>query len=171
MRIFLSLLIAIINLSVANADPLADWQKADAEALAAWEKLPLTQRNITFVSGEPGGYGIYNVRQSNIFEPDDKLVTYAEAIGYGWKQLPNGMYEIGIAGDFAVKDEKGKVILEQKGFSRVTIQNHTKPREFFIHYTLNLTGAPEGNYTLTYTLHDATTGESTSFDQPFTISK
>ena len=35
---------------------------------------------------EPGGFGVYAER-SNEFKSGEKLVTYAEPVGYGWKEL------------------------------------------------------------------------------------
>ena len=36
----------------------------------------------TFVSSEPGGYGMYEERKSNIFKPGETFLLYVEPVGY-----------------------------------------------------------------------------------------
>jgi hypothetical protein len=36
----------------------------------------------TFVSSEPGGYGIYEERKSNVFKPGETFLLYVEPLGY-----------------------------------------------------------------------------------------
>src|SRR5918999_294858 len=36
----------------------------------------------TFVSSEPGGYGIYEDRKSNVFKPGETFLLYIEPLGY-----------------------------------------------------------------------------------------
>ena len=36
----------------------------------------------TFVSSEPGGYGMYEDRKSNIFKPGETFLLYVEPVGY-----------------------------------------------------------------------------------------
>ena len=36
----------------------------------------------TFVSSEPGGYGIYEDKKSNVFKPGETFLVYVESLGY-----------------------------------------------------------------------------------------
>jgi hypothetical protein len=36
----------------------------------------------TFVSSEPGGYGIYEERKCNVFKPGETFLLYVEPLGY-----------------------------------------------------------------------------------------
>src|SRR5919112_1000060 len=36
----------------------------------------------TFVSSDPGGYGMYEDRKSNIFKPGETFLLYVEPVGY-----------------------------------------------------------------------------------------
>ena len=36
----------------------------------------------SFVSSEPGGFGIYEDRKSNIFKPGETFLLYVEPLGY-----------------------------------------------------------------------------------------
>ena len=36
----------------------------------------------TFVSSEPGGYGMYEDRKSNVFKPGETFLLYVEPVGY-----------------------------------------------------------------------------------------
>lgn len=157
--------------SIAQAGPIEDWAKAEEQVQAAWDKLPLTPRKITFITEPPAGYGIYNIRLSNVFKPTEKIITYFEPIGYAWKKLPSGLYEIGLTGDIAVKSADGKVLWEKKGFAQNTLQGYNPAREFMMHYTLTLNNATAGRYVVAYTLTDVNNGKTTSFEQDFTINE
>ena len=47
--------------------------------------------------------------------------------------------------------------------------SHAENHEFFVTLTLNLTGAPAGDYVLEYTGHDMAKDQSGSFEMPFSI--
>ncbi|MGI2031497.1 hypothetical protein ACRQ1B_03805 [Rhizobium panacihumi] len=156
---------------VAQADPLTDWQKADAQAQQAWQKLPLMVQNALFADQEPTSYGMYKPRSSDLFKPTDTLITYAEVLGHTWKPLPDGKNELALTVDLTLRDTKGEIVREEKKFYQSSVFSHRTGREFFLNFELSLTNAPEGDYVLTYTVHDETSGKTTSFDQPFKIRK
>ena len=52
---------------------------------------------------------------------------------------------------------------------RMTKQIHERDLQFSLTLTLTLTGAPPGDYTLTYTLHDVTGPRSVDTVLPFAI--
>ncbi|MDP9839585.1 hypothetical protein J2T09_004361 [Neorhizobium huautlense] len=171
MRTALTGIILASLVIAAQADPLTNWQKADAQAQQAWQKLPLTAQNVVFADQEPTSYGMYEPRSSDVFKPTDTLITYAELLGHTWKPLPDGKNELALTVDLTLGDTKGEIIREEKKFYQSSVFSYRTGREFFLNIELSLTNAPEGDYMLTYTVHDENSGKTTSFDQPFKIRK
>jgi hypothetical protein len=143
--------------------------KRDAAVVEAWTATPLTVRRALFVSEHPAGFGQYVERADNVFKKGDKLVTYAEPVGYGWKDVGGGSYEFGFKVDFLIKSPDGKVLTGQEDFADVSEKSHARNREFMVVLTMTLTGAPAGDYVIEYKLRDVTSSKSTSFSQPFKI--
>ena len=159
-------------LSVASAVEAQSLQEIDrryASLLEAWEKTPLTVRRTLFVAGHPQGFGLYQERASNVFKPGEALVTYAEPVGYGAKDAGNGLLEFGFAVDFLIKSPDGQILTGQQDFARLTQQSHVRNLEFMLLLTLNVTGAPAGDYVVEYKLRDISGDKSTSFELPFKI--
>lgn len=162
-------LTAVWSAETVRAEPLDELTAAETKVGDAWGRLALTQRKVTFVSQKAQGYGMYQDRQSNIFQPGEKIVTYVEPIGYRWKKLPGDMYEMNFLVDLQIRDDKGTVVAEKKAFSKNVSQSHNAGREFFMNLTLSLDGVPAGSYVVTYTLHDVSGNQTSSFDQEFNI--
>jgi hypothetical protein len=161
---------AILGLAAsAHADPLDTLLKAETKTYEAWGKLPLTERKVIFVTAPAAGYGMYEERTSTVFKQDEKIVTYVEPIGYGWKTLPNGMFEMNFTVDILIKDSEGTPVVEKKDFLKNVLQSHNAAMEMQLSFTLSLSGAPAGDYTLTYTIHDHSADQESSFDQTLTL--
>ena len=169
MRQVLALIFAISFVAAAHADPLADLAVAQTAVIEAWTKVPFSQQNVTFVTEPSTGYGVYKKRDSNVFKPGEPLLSYAEPIGYGWKQLADNRYELHLVADLAIIDASGEVVWSKKGFLDSTLQSYKQNMEFKLDMTLNVDGAPAGKYKLRYTLYDMTSGKTSSFDQDFEI--
>ncbi|MBW6426104.1 DUF3324 domain-containing protein [Rhizobium sp. XQZ8] len=169
MRFALALVVFASLSHPAISAPIDALTKAEEKAYEAWGKLGLTERTFTFVTEPSQGYGIYQEKQTSIFKPGEKVITYVEPIGYGWKELPHDMYELNFVSDVKIKAANGDVVLDQKGFAKNVLQSHNANMEFSMDFTLTLTGAPAGKYTLTYTIHDMSGDQKSSFEQDFTI--
>ncbi|TWF54643.1 hypothetical protein [Neorhizobium alkalisoli] len=169
MRAALVLAMVLSLTGLAKADPLDDLNDAEDKTYQAWQNVPLTERKIAFITESSRGYGLYVEKQDNVFRKGEKLITYVEPIGYGWKNLPGRKFETNFVVDMAIKDNKGEVIADQKGFMKNVMQSHNASMEFSMDFTLTLTGMPAGKYLLTYTIHDISSGQDSSFDQDFSI--
>lgn len=169
MRQVLVLMFALSCAAIAHADPLADLTVAQKAVIEAWSKVPFSQQNVTFVTEPSTGYGVYEKRDSNVFKPGEPLLSYAEPIGYGWKQLPDNRYELHLVADLAIIDASGEVVWSKKGFLDSTLQSYRQNLEFKLDMSLNVDGAPAGKYKLRYTLYDMSSGKTSSFDQDFEI--
>jgi hypothetical protein len=156
---------------IAQADPLEELVQAENKVYDAWQNLPLTQRRVLFEQEKSLGYGIFKERDGNTFKPGEKLITYVEPIGYGWKNLPDHMFETNFVVDLTIKTDKGDVLADQKGFLKNVLQSHNAAMEFSMDFSLSLTGTPPGAYVVTYTIHDVNSGQDSSFDQDFVIAE
>jgi len=145
-----------------------DFDALQSAVTDAWENMPLTARHVMFVAKTPENYGAWVERPTNVFKVGEKLITYAEPIGYTWK--PRGdTYDFGLTTDFAVKSADGKILGGQEKFFKVEKSSHAKMQELMLTMTMSLDGITAGKYVLEYTLHDNGSDKTTTFDQPFTI--
>ena len=171
MRLALALATMLALATATQAQTIEALETAEAASQAAWEQLPLTERKVTFVKASSTGYGMYDARDNNIFKPGEPIISYVEPIGFGWKPVDGGKYEIGFVIDLALKTSDGTLVSDQKGFMSVKQESHEQNQEYSIDMTLTLESAPPGNYTVTYTLHDTSSDEVSSFDQDFVVAE
>ena len=169
MRVIFAVLGVLLWIGAVEAQSLQEIDRRYAALLDAWEKTPLTVRRALFVADHPHGFGLYQERASNIFKPGEALVAYAEPVGFGAKDTGNGLVEFGFAVDFLIKSPDGQILTGQQDFAQLTQQSHVRNLEFMLVLTLNVTGAPPGDYVVEYKLRDVSGEKSTSFALPFKI--
>ncbi len=169
MRPVFLLFALLLGLSAARAQSLEEIDRRQAALIEAWEKTPLTIRRALFINGEPRGFGPYQERESKTFKPGEKVVVYAEPVGFGWKDAGRGMFELGFVVDFHIKSRDGEVLAEKENFMRIATESHTRNLEFMVVLTLNLTSAPPGDYVVEYKLRDIASDKTASFNMPFKI--
>jgi hypothetical protein len=163
------LLVAALSAAPAAPATLADLEKAEAALLAIWEELPLTFRNVMFVVDEPKGLGMYTPRASATFAPHDRLIVYAEAVGYLWDEAADGLNSFGLDVDFVVTAQDGRIVAADEDFFRHVYTSHAKNREFQLTLTLTLTGVPTGDYVLGYVVRDTASDKRGTIRLPFTV--
>ena len=171
LRGLISLFLLLGLVGPGHAQSLQDLEKAQAALIAAWEKTPLSVRRAIFVAKKAQGFGQFEERSSNVFKPGEPLIAYAEPVGYGWKDVGNGVFEFGFAVDFLIKSPDGKILAGQQDFAKLAERSHARNLEFMVTLTLNVTGAPPGDYVVEYKMRDIAGDKSTSFELPFKIAK
>ena len=169
MRLVLLLLAMLLSIRAVHAQSLDEIDRRQAAMIEAWEKTPLTIRRALFINGEPRGFGLYQERGSKEFKHGEKIVVYAEPVGYGWKDLGKGMFELGFVVDFLIKSRDGKILAGKENFMRIATETHTRNLEFMVVLTLNMSSAPAGDYVVEYKLHDIATDKTAIFEMPFKI--
>jgi hypothetical protein len=169
MRPVFLLLALLLSLAAAHAQSLEEIDKRQAALIEAWEKTPLTLRRALFIKGEPRGFGLYQERESGEFKRGEKVVVYAEPVGYGWKDAGKGMFELGFVVDFLIKSPSGDVLTGKENFMRIATESHTRNLEFMVVLTLNLSGAAAGDYIVEYKLHDIASDKTATFQMPFKL--
>jgi hypothetical protein len=164
-------LVFILSLSAlgANAQSIEEVDKRRAALIESWQLTPLTIRRAIFVKGEPRGFGLYEEHSSNEFRPGEKVIVYAEPVGYGWKELGNGLFQLGFVVDFVIKSKDGEILAGKDNFMRIATDSHTRNLEFMVVLTLNMSSAPAGDYVIEYKLHDIASDKTASFQMPFKI--
>jgi hypothetical protein len=167
--LFLPLAAASNTVSDSCAQPLQELEKREAALIEAWTAAPLTVRRVVFVSERPAGFGQYKERPNSTFKAGEKLVTYAEPVGYGWKDIGNGVFLFGFKADFQIKSRDGEVLAVQENFADLVQNSRARNREFLVTLTLTLNGAPAGDYAVEYKLRDIASPKTVVFSQPFTI--
>lgn len=135
---------------------------------AAWNKGPLSVKNVTFVKEPPTGYGVYKPVEKNAFESIDPIFLYCEPIGYNIVKMGEE-YRFGFSADFSMLDSEGNVLGGQKDFNKWSSSSRNFSMESMISFTFNLKGLPAGNYKLVVTLHDENSEKSVTFDKEFSI--
>ena len=169
MHLMLLIVALLLSAVLAKAQSLEEVDKRRAALIEAWQQTPLTIRRAIFVKGEPRGFGLYEEHASGEFRPGEKIVVYAEPVGYGWKDLGNGMFQLGFVVDFLIKSKDGEVLAGKDNFMRIATDSHTRNLEFMVVLTLNMSSAPAGDYVVEYKLHDVASDKTTSFQMPFKI--
>lgn len=170
MRVVFAVLTSLLCLSqTAYAGPMDELTDAEQKTYDAWQKLPLTERTIVFITAPSSGFGMYSEKTSHVFKPGEKIITYVEPIGYGWNELPGGIFELNFVSDVALTAENGDIVTNQKAFSKNVLQSHNANMEFSMDFTLTLSGVPAGKYTLEYTIHDMSGKQVSTFDQEIEI--
>lgn len=159
--------LALGPLPVAAQD-LAAIEAAEKAVEAAWEATPLSFRKVIYAS-EVIGFGAYIERPDNRFKAGEQIIIYAEPFGYGYQPNADGTFVLGVRVDLAIKTPAGEIVLEQKDFANLELTSHTKNREFLLTLTLDISGAPAGDYVLEYLVHDLASDETAPISMPFTI--
>ncbi len=124
----------------------------------------------TFVTpGSVNGYGIYQLHNSSIFRPGEKIVLYIEPVGYSYKPI-RSMFLMNFTGDLLISDKAGHVLGGFQNLPLSTIISHHKNKELTLTVSLTQTNPfPPGNYVLKYTIHDIPTGNSFDILKNITI--
>ncbi len=140
----------------------------DEASALLWERAPLTFRKALWVVSKPQGFGVYSVREDNVFAQSAPMIAYAEPIGFGWRR-DGELWRTDLAVDIVVKDPAGKEIGRQDNFGRLQIVSRVRNREFMSDFTYTLRGLPAGNYQLETRMRDQVSSKTGSFTLPFTV--
>jgi hypothetical protein len=160
------------NQALGNMTEMADNKTNQLKSLIA--ELKFRSGLDTYVNFEPQGYGIYQEKESSVFKPGEDLILYIEPKGYEYGTLldesGDKLYTIDFAVDFAISDESGNILTSQQGITLDEIVSHHKNKELFIPFTITQSSPfPDGNYIITYVIHDKNSGASFDIVKNITI--
>jgi hypothetical protein len=83
MRLIFFAFALLLSITAAHPQSLEEVDHRQAALIEAWQKTPLTIRRALFLKGEPRGFGLYDEHPSNEFKKGEKIIAYAEPVGYG----------------------------------------------------------------------------------------
>jgi hypothetical protein len=128
----------------------------------------------TFVSSEPGGYGIYDARESNIFKPGETFLLYVEPVGYDYGTVTDAdgtrLYTMNFTLDFLISDKNGTVLTGQKDVPISNLVSHHQNKELNLDISIDQSSPfPPGDYVITYTITDKNSGKSFDITKDATV--
>ncbi len=134
------------------------------------ESLPFSVGKAVFVKSDPAGYAMYEPKEAPVFKPGESLISYVEPVGLSWKQSPvQGKIETHFTVDFDILNPAGDVLAGQKAFGDFTFTGFFRNQEIYSTLTIDVSGAPAGDYVLRFHFNDVNSGKKTTVDQPFKI--
>jgi hypothetical protein len=193
MRRHLPLLAALTMATVVStgfgveAGPLSDAaEKAEKQATAGdaagaretlsqaasefYQTLPFTIGKAVFVTATPTGYAMYEPKQGSVFKAGEKLISYVEPVGLTWKEASaEGKLETRFTVDLDLVTPTGEILASHKAFGDFTFTGYRRNQEIYATLTVDVSGAPAGDYVLRFRFNDINSGKSASVDQPFKI--
>jgi hypothetical protein len=128
----------------------------------------------TFVSSEPGGYGFYEDRKSNIFKPGETFLLYVEPVGYAYGTVTDAdgtkLYTMNFTLDFLISDKNGTVLTGQKDIPISNLVSHRQNKELILDISIEQSSPfPPGDYVITYRITDKNSGKSFDITKDVTV--
>ena len=128
----------------------------------------------TFVSSEPGGYGMYDARKSNVFKPGETFLLYVEPVGYTYGTVTdsdgNRLYTMNFTLDFLISDKNGNVLGGQQDIPISNVVSHHQNKELILNVSIDQSSPfPPGDYVITYRVTDENSGRSFDISKDVTI--
>jgi hypothetical protein len=121
-----------------------------------------------FVDAKASGFGMYDARGSNVFEPGEKLRFYIEPQGYQYSTEGKTVV-FGVVMDLKLMTPRGDVLFRKDGFLNQSFVSHHQNKELMLNGDLDITGADAGSYVMVLTLHDKMSSNVATTRLPFTI--
>ncbi|HSA75730.1 MAG TPA: hypothetical protein VLE21_06035 [Candidatus Nitrosocosmicus sp.] len=163
------------NETDSTTDQQMDFEKIREQYLNAWNQTEFRSTFDIFIAPESSsGYGIYQERNSSVFQPGETINLYAEPIGFKHSAVideqGNTIYSVGMTADLNITDTLGNVLFEQDGFLNFEHNSYNRVTEVPLDFTVDVTGLPEGEYFLNIRVYDLVSGQSFDLNKPITIS-
>jgi hypothetical protein len=145
------------------------YQLIEQAAETIWNQMGLRVDSAVLTREEAVGYGIYNPREDNVYTRDQTVLAYVEPQGYKVSTPLPGIYVFGVVVDVTILRPDGEVVWAKENFFEKTVESRRFNRDFFLNATLEITGAPPGEYVLKLTLHDKLGGGPAEATLPIVI--
>jgi hypothetical protein len=155
------------NQTTANNTTVPTLEEARQLYLSAWNNTDFNATFSTFIEENSAlGYGVYEEHEpNNVFRPGETIMLYVELVGF--RHMPiiddqgNTMYFMNMTADYVISDDQGNELQRIPDVPAGNIISHRQNTELFLELTLTQTTPfPEGDYVITYIVHDNVSGES-----------
>ncbi len=145
--------------------------------LSQWEAVPFQSNFATLINEDLNkeGYGVFTERNSNIFNPDERISLYLEPIGFKHKPIIDSkgtkLYFTNITTIITMQDDNGNEVPSIEDIKNYNSKSHNKITELFLHIDLDLIPPlPSGNYIITYSIFDEISKQDFDLQKNITIS-
>ncbi len=136
--------------------------------LQVWNAGPLLFRKALFVAESPKAFGIYTPRADNVFKQGEKLIIYAEPVGFKW-QAKDGLNHSLLVADLILRTNDGKIVAGQKNFGSFSFDSLEQNMEIMVVLTIDFTGAPPGKYVVEGAFTDKMGEKTATLELPFEL--
>ncbi len=126
----------------------------DQAAQTIWNRMGLSIPTALLTHEKAQGYGIYNPRDDNVYAKGQPVQAYLEPVGYRVREVQPGLFVFGVSVDVAILRPAGEVVWGKENFFQKTVESRRFNRDFYLTITLNISGAPPGDYVLKFTVRD-----------------
>lgn len=151
-----------------SGDKLGALDRMRQAVMGLWSEVPLSARNIHFVTDPPEGFGMYEPVAKAVFDALDPVHLYFEPVG-GTVKKESGFFKMALAAGFQVKDLQGNVLGGQDNIQTLETTTRSFSSEVMMTLTFNFKGLPSGQYILAVTLRDGFSNKTATFEEPFGI--
>jgi len=173
--------------SPESGNQLTELEAAKQQYLSVWNNTPFNSQFDVFIAeGTHAGYGIFREHvPANVFRPGETIVLYVEPVGFGHEPIaettgtvdggnsttiPSMLYLINMTADMIISDSSGTVLQTLENLPTESFVSHRQNTEFSLTLTLSQEQPfPDGDYIISYILHDQVTGKSFQLDRRITI--
>jgi len=145
--------------------------------LSQWEALPFQSNFATFINEDLNNerYGVFTERNSNIFNPDERISLYLEPIGFKHKPIIDSkgakLYLTNITTIITMQDDNGNEVPSIEDLNNYKFKSHNKITELFLPIDVDLVSSlPSGNYSITYSIIDEISKQNFDLQKNITIS-
>jgi hypothetical protein len=165
----------IENETDSTTDQQMDIEQIREQYLDAWNQTEFRSTFDIFIEPESSSaYGIYQERNSSVFQPGETINLYSEPVGFKHNvvgdEQGNTIYNVGMTADLNITDTQGNILFEQDGFLDFEHNSYNRVTEVPLDFTIDVTGLPEGDYFLNIRVYDLVSGQSFDLNKPITIS-
>jgi hypothetical protein len=157
----------LAGISLAHAQSVEAVVAADKALKDALQKTPLSLPVVLFVKDKASGFGMYEARGSNHFKVGEPLKFYIEPLGYKYKRSGD-LVTFGVSMDLRLV-QKGEALFAKDNFLDVNFESHHDNAEVMLNGSLDLTGAPAGDYRIELSVRDHGSSDIAHASLPFTI--
>lgn len=128
--------------------------EADAAVAYIWDQMPFLINKALLVTKPCKVYGDFEPRNSAVFSDNDPTLAYVEPLGFKFRQVEDGFFELGLAVDLLILDSQGKIVVLQDDYEHLEQRSRYQLREVFINVSLPLFGLPPDEYHVSIKVRD-----------------
>lgn len=123
-----------------------------------------------YCAARPGGYDDYEEQPDATYAPDDTIWVYLDVLNVGSESAGDGNVAVDLVERFTVTDPSGATALDKQfTYDNEFDEGIDLSTFFLVHDVVLPAGAATGEWEVTSSLEDRTTGETTERTEPFTV--